>query len=111
MKLLLVTYALRNNFKDYTSFHVTVRGNALNWMQFIEHTYVVSTAHDADSFSKQLLPHMEPTDSLLVAEIQPHQFQGWLPQAAWDWLNSTSNVISPLNQITSLWPSLPRLTK
>jgi hypothetical protein len=96
MKLLLVTFSLRNATKDYSSFHVTMRGNALNWWHFIEQTCVVSTNHDAHDFALLLYPHLETTDSLLVVEVQPYQFQGWLPKEAWDWFWDTSNKIKQL---------------
>jgi hypothetical protein len=95
MKLLLLTFSLRNPKKDYEPFFVALRGNALNWWHFIEQTCVVSTEKDANSYAHLLYPHLEKTDSLLVAEIQPFEFQGWLPPAAWDWLNATSATISP----------------
>ena len=112
MKLLLVTFSLRNQFKDYTSFFVALRGNALNWWHFIEQTCVVSTNHDADSFASQLVPHIETTDSVLVVEIKPHQFQGWLPKAAWDWLTDTSHIIAPQLPLPSfLLPPPPKQLK
>jgi hypothetical protein len=42
MKLLLVTFSLRNQSKDYESFFVALRGNALQWWHFIEQTCVVA---------------------------------------------------------------------
>jgi hypothetical protein len=103
MKVLLVTFSLRNTLKNYDDFFVALRGNALNWWHFIEQTCVVSTYLDADSFARKLYPHIEATDSLLVAEIRPHEFQGWLPRAAWDWLNQVSRAAS------SKPPTLPGL--
>lgn len=95
VKLLLVTFSLRNTGRDYDSFFVALRGNALQWWHFIEQTAVVATYYDANTFALKLSPHLEPSDSLLVVEIQPHQMQGWLPKPAWDWLNGVSEVIAP----------------
>jgi hypothetical protein len=113
MRLLLVTFALRNPNKDYSPFFVALRGNALNWWHYIEQTCVVSTQLTADSFAQQLFPHMETTDSVLVTEIQPHKFQGWLPQAAWSWLNDTSNKIESSASRSTLasLPPPPKLLK
>jgi hypothetical protein len=94
LRLLLVTFSLRNANKDYTDFFVTLRGNALNWWHFIEQTCVVTTYRDPDALARLLIPHMEKTDSLLVTQITPHQFQGWLPQEAWDWLGDVSNTLN-----------------
>jgi hypothetical protein len=102
MKLLLVTFALRNLDRDYSPFFVALRGNALNWWHYIDQTCVVSTEHDVNSFANLLIPHMEATDSLLVVEMPPHQFQGLLPEVAWEWLNATSNLIA--SRAASLTP-------
>jgi hypothetical protein len=90
MNLLIVTFSLRNQLKNYEPFYVAIRGNSLNWWHFIEQTMVVSTPLDIAAFCDQLYPHIETTDSLLVAKITPHMFQGWLPLSAWEWLNRVS---------------------
>lgn len=91
MNLLLVTFSLRNSQKDYSQFFVALRGNALQWWHFIEQTCIVTTLHDVNAYTKLLIPHIEKTDSLLVTKIVPHEFQGWLPKDAWDWLNKVSS--------------------
>ena len=101
MNLLLVTFSLRNREKDYEPFFVALRGNALQWWHFIEQTCVAYTAYSPDNYAKKLFPFILKTDSLLVVKITPHDFQGWLPKEAWDWLTSTSNVIQPQ------YPALP----
>jgi hypothetical protein len=104
VKLLLVTFALRNIEKDYEPFFVALRGNALQWWHFILQTCVVATTYSAGDFATLLTQHIEAADSLLVVEIQPHEFQGWLPKAAWDWLNQVSEVIKPRTALSALPP-------
>jgi hypothetical protein len=101
MNLLLVTFSLRNPAKDYSPFFVALRGNAVQWWHFIEQTCVLTTHHDVGSFARQLYPHMEASDSLLVVTIQPYEFEGWLPGPAWDWLLAVSAQVRQ--------PSLPNL--
>ena len=93
LNLLLVTFSLRNPQKNYEPFFVALRGNALQWWHFIEQTCVVATVYDEHEFSRRLFPHMETTDSLLVASLSPYEFSGWLPPFAWEWLNSVSAEI------------------
>ena len=107
MNLLLVTFSLRNRWRDYSSFFVALRGNALQWWHFIEQTCVVATTHGADQFARLLVPHIETTDSLLVVKVVPHEFQGWLPTAAWQWLSAVSD--SGLPQLP--FPPPPKLEK
>jgi len=53
MKLLLVTFSLGSQSKDYGESFVSLRGNALNWWYFIEQTYVVSAHYEANDFAQK----------------------------------------------------------
>jgi len=96
MNLLLVTFSLRNATRDYGPFFVALRGNSLQWWHYIEQTCVVVTVFDHDAFAKKLVPHLALNDSLLVAKLTPHEFQGWLPKEAWEWLNTVSATLKPI---------------
>lgn len=112
MKLLLVTFALTNPGKDYDPFFVTLRGSVLQWWHFIAQTCVVATNQTVNELSAQLLPHIDQqTDFFVVVELQPHQFQGWLPKAAWDWFNQVSREIQQQRrpQFPAHLPPPPRL--
>jgi hypothetical protein len=102
MRVLSVNYAHRSQFTDYSRFHVVLRGSCVNWLHYFDSHYLVTTEHNADLFARYLLPYMQTSDSLLVVEIQPTEFQGWLPNAVWDWLNDTSRKSAELQ---SPWPS------
>jgi hypothetical protein len=86
MNLLLVTYALRSETKDYENFFVALRGNALQWWHFFDKTHLIATEHDAKALRQRLVPHIEPTDSILIVPVNAQYVDGWLPQAAWDWI-------------------------
>jgi hypothetical protein len=95
VKLLLVTFALQGEPENYEQFFVTLRGSVLQWWHFIAQTCVVATNLTANQLSARLLPHVnQQTDFFMVAELKPHEFQGWLPKVAWDWFNQVSNVIA-----------------
>jgi hypothetical protein len=87
MNLLIVTFSLRNTSRDYSSFFVALRGNAIQWWHFIEQTCVVTTFDEVATLANKLRPHIEATDSLLVAKLAPEMCDGWLPREAWEWLN------------------------
>jgi hypothetical protein len=86
MRVLLIAYALRNRFKDYSPFFQAIKANSIQWWHFIDSIFIVYTNHSADEYAHFLYPHIENTDSLLVTRLQ-HEEQGWLPKEAWDWLN------------------------
>lgn len=84
--ILIITFAHNNPQKDYTPFFQTIKSNSLQWWHFMESTWIVNTNSSADQLARSLFPHMETTDYLLVARLQ-REYQGWLPNDAWDWLN------------------------
>ncbi len=103
MNLLLISFSLRNPNKDYDPFFVELRGNSLNWMHYIEQTCLASTHLDENSMTHKLIRHMDPTDSLIVVKIEPHQFNGVLPREAWDWLIGVSNEIQRWTSSVSMY--------
>jgi hypothetical protein len=87
VNLLLITFGLRNKERDYDSFFVAIRGNALQWWHYIENSYVVVTTYDSHEMANRLSLHIEPTDSILVVPVTP-PINGWLPPEAWAWLTT-----------------------
>jgi hypothetical protein len=86
MRVLLIAYTLRNDFKDYSSFFEAIKGNCSQWWHFIDSIFIVYTHHSANEYAHFLYPHMENDDSLFVTRLK-HEEQGWLVKEAWDWLN------------------------
>lgn len=86
MRLLLVTYVLNNPNKDYATFFDAINSNSSNWWHFLDHTWIVRTDKTADAFAKALYPTIVKNDLLLVIKISK-EYQGWLPEEAWKWLN------------------------
>jgi hypothetical protein len=87
VSVLLITYSLNNQLKDYTPFVAAIKNNCDFWWHYFNTTWIVSTQqYSADAYAKLLYPLMETTDRLLVVRLTAEQ-QGWLPKEAWDWLN------------------------
>ena len=89
MSILLVTHALNNRLKDYSPFYKAIKANCYQWWHYFDSTWIVNTHHSADSFAQVLYPHMETSDRLLVIKVEK-DYQGWLAEDAWNWLNDKS---------------------
>jgi len=110
VKLLLVTFFLRNEQKDYEQFFVMLRGSVQQWWHFIPQTCIVLSYFNAGGLSQRLLPHIDQQmDYFLITEIKPHEYQGWLPQEAWNWLNQVSNTVEPRGAFPPLPPPPRRI--
>jgi hypothetical protein len=86
VSVLLITYTLNNQNKDYTSLFEGIKSNCNYWWHYFDTTWIVSTTRGASEYAKLLYPHIETTDRLLVVRITK-EHQGWLPKDAWNWLN------------------------
>jgi hypothetical protein len=86
VSVLLINYELKDSSKNYAAFFDAIQNSANEWWHFLDHTWIVTTDLSADQFAKRLYPHMLNTDSLLVVRLQK-EYQGWLVQEAWEWLN------------------------
>lgn len=87
MHVLLITYVLRNQFKDYTPLFEAIKSNSAKWWHYVDTAWIVQTSLTADQYAHKLYPFIENPDYLLVVRIM-NEHQGWLPPKAWDWINS-----------------------
>ena len=92
MHLLLVAHALRNQFYNYEPFFVALRGNSLQWWNYIEGTHIVVTQYDPTALTEKLTPYILNTDSLLIVPIT-YPMNGWLPEEGWNWLTKTLTAL------------------
>ena len=87
MRVLLVTYTLRNQLKDYSPFFEAIQNSGKKWWHYIDTAWIVETDLTVDQLAQKLYPFIERTDYLFVVRIA-NEHQGWLPKEAWDWINS-----------------------
>ena len=104
---LLVTFSLNNQFKDYESFFVTLKGTSQQWWHFIPQTFIVATTLNLDELALKLGPHIEPTDSLLIVPVGPDT-AGQLPIPAWNWINQVTGSTRRPRAASLSDPALPR---
>ena len=86
MAVLLVTYEHKTPGKDFGPFYEAIKKNSNGWWHYLDQVWIVNTPKSADEFSKLLYAHITKADSLLVVRLR-REYQGWLPEEAWKWLN------------------------
>ena len=87
MSVLLVTYTLRNQTKDYSPLFTAIKGHTGLWWHYFDTVWIVESNLTADRFAKHLYQFIERSDHLFVVRLTK-EHQGWLPKEAWDWLNA-----------------------
>ncbi|MBI4095179.1 MAG: hypothetical protein HY435_03235 [Candidatus Liptonbacteria bacterium] len=81
----LITYDLNAPGKDYTSLYEAIK-NLGAWWHYLDSTWLVDTQMTTSQVSNQLKPKMDQNDHFLVIRVTK-DYQGWLPQEAWNWMN------------------------
>jgi hypothetical protein len=87
VNVLLITHDLKNRLKDYSPFFNTLKSSCSEWWHYFDATWIVVTHHTPDQFARLLFPYIEEPDRLLVVKLHK-EYQGWMTQDAWDWLNA-----------------------
>lgn len=83
--ILLISYDLRDPGQDYSGLYKELK-KAGTWWHHLDSTWIISTNTGPDEWQERLRKHMDDDDSLLVIEVT-NNYQGWLPERAWEWLN------------------------
>src|SRR5258708_7667872 len=89
-------YAVYNYLRD--GFHIST------WWNHIPGVFIFNTERDLVRLQADFLPFFAGKHFLII-EVNPYRTGGWLPQAAWDWLNSGGSSQLPLDGILCPpWP-------
>lgn len=83
--ILLISYDLIAPGQDYSGLYEEIKA-ADAWWHHLDSTWIISTESGPDEWQKRLRKHMDADDSLLVIQVT-NNYQGWLPESAWKWLN------------------------
>jgi len=85
MKVLLVSYDLKKPGKDYSGLYEALK-KAYGWWHYLESCWLLKTDLLSQQWFERIKPHMDDNDFLLIIEVT-RDYNGWLPQKAWDWIN------------------------
>jgi hypothetical protein len=86
MSVYCVAYDLNNPGQNYSELYRELRNSSGFWHE-LESIWLISTFENAQQLSNRLLKHIDQNDRLLVLNVN-RDFQGWLPNDAWTWLNN-----------------------
>lgn len=87
--ILLVSYQLKS-VKDYSEFYNVLK-SAPAWWHYLDSVWIIQTDDTPSTLIEKLKPHFDQSlDAVLIVDITGKQHNGWLPQKAWDWINTHS---------------------
>lgn len=76
---------------DYNKFHndlITTKG-IINWWHYISSSYIIITEWNVLANQvTELVQDLMPNKKFFVCELNLKNHNGWLPEDAWEWINS-----------------------
>ncbi|WMS43141.1 hypothetical protein RDV64_01680 [Acuticoccus sp. MNP-M23] len=87
-----INYDLKRPGQNYEALHEAIKGCGA-WWHFLDSTWLVDTNLSAKGVWDSIATHVDKNDFVLVIGVT-RDYQGWLPQEAWEWLNSRSSKMA-----------------
>ena len=86
----LITYD-KNLFKSYQPLQQAIMSISEEWWHHLQNTWLIKTELNANQIFDRLKRTVSVNDRLLIIQIAPNvDYQGYLPQDAWDWIAENS---------------------
>lgn len=86
-KVYAIILDLKNIFHNYDDLYEELQ-NSPSWWHYIKSTWLIRTEETSNQIWNRIQNHITPKDFALIIEVNK-DYQGWLPQEAWDWINET----------------------
>ncbi len=83
--VLLITCDLRAPGRNYNSLYEAIK-KANVWWHHLDSTWLIETNAAPKAWYEFLAPHLDVNDYILIIEVK-HNYWGFLPKEAWDWLS------------------------
>lgn len=82
----LITYNTEL-LRNYNPLKDSIKRCSIAWWHHLKNTWLIHSNLNANQIYHQLSYHIQPQDRLLIIQISNSaDYQGYLPQEAWDWL-------------------------
>ena len=59
---------------------------AIDWFRYADGCYLVYTSKQIKTWCVRLHPFVDPGGHLLLLDVDPHDYNGWMPKDLWPWL-------------------------
>ena len=69
MAVYLITYALKNQHRDYSNLFRAIQSNSTHWWHYLPDIWIINTNKTAEQLARALYPFIEQADYLLVKRL------------------------------------------
>ena len=86
MSLKIVSYDLKSQNRDYTQLISAIKEEG-SWWHYMESFWLLDTKKSVDDLVEKLKDLLDQEDRLLIIDLSSRDYNGWLPQTAYDWIS------------------------
>ncbi|WP_367330240.1 SinR family protein [Sphingobacterium multivorum] len=83
-KVYVVSYDLNKSGQDYVGLYGELKKSQAYW-HYLDSTWLIYTGESANELYDRKGEHIDKNDLALVIEVR-RNYQGWLPEKAWEWI-------------------------
>ncbi len=87
MSLKVISYDLKSQNKDYTGLIASIKEEGA-WWHYMESFWLLDSQKDVNELVNKFKGFLDPEDRLLIFDTNSREYNGWLPQSAYDWIAS-----------------------
>ncbi len=87
-----INYDLNRPGQNYTGLYDAIKSCGV-WWHYLDSHWLVDTSLTAKGIWDKLSMHVDKNDRFLIVGIT-RDYSGWLPQTAWEWINSRTNKMA-----------------
>lgn len=86
-RFLIICVQLGDEKKNYDSVDACVK-NFGRWWHHIKNVWILKTSRTIDEITNEIMLFLSPDDSLLVSIFSENEYNGYLTQNAYDWIEN-----------------------
>ena len=88
--LKIISYDLKGKNKDYNGLINAIKEER-GWWHYLDSFWILNTEKSVSDLTDKLKNYLDDEDRLFVFDTETKEYNGWLPQRAYDWIKERIN--------------------
>lgn len=87
MAAYMITYDLNATGQKYDEVIQAIKDSSTGaWCTFWKSSFLIKSFLTANQISNKITPHLDQNDRMIVVEVKPTNYQGWLDTDDWKYI-------------------------
>lgn len=87
MSAYMITYDLNATGQKYDEVIQAIKDSSTGaWCSFWKSSFLIKSYLSANAISNKITPHLDQNDRMIIVEVKPNNYQGWLSNDNWEYI-------------------------